>query len=136
MTSARAGAPAHAEATSFSWRLLVAPADVLEYVVVHELCHVREPNHSKAFWRLLDTALSGWQEQARWLREHGQELHDYRPSALPGVRCQAQVLEHAADGHSIPDAHRRESVALSASFELGKERRDQACAGRPEGMAE
>jgi len=66
---------------SFSWRLLVAPADVLEYVVVHELCHLGEPNHSKAFWRLLDAARPGWQEQARWLREHGQELHDYRPSA-------------------------------------------------------
>jgi predicted metal-dependent hydrolase len=62
---------------SFSWRLVAAPPDVLRYVVVHELCHLREPSHSKAFWRLLEAARPGWQQQARWLREHGQELHDF-----------------------------------------------------------
>ena len=62
---------------SFSWRLAAAPPEILEYVVVHELCHLREPSHQKPFWRLLETARPGWQEQARWLREHGQELHDY-----------------------------------------------------------
>lgn len=70
---------------SFSWRLLLAPCEVLEYVVVHELLHLREPNHTKAFWRLVEAARPGWQEQARWLREHGQELHEYRPeTALVG----------------------------------------------------
>jgi predicted metal-dependent hydrolase len=69
---------------SFSWRLLLAPAEVLEYVVVHELCHLREPNHSQAFWLVLDAARPGWQVQARWLREHGQELQDYRPAAALG----------------------------------------------------
>lgn len=62
---------------SFSWRLLLAPEPVLEYVVVHELLHLREPNHTKAFWRLVESARPGWQEQARWLRLHGQELRDY-----------------------------------------------------------
>jgi len=66
---------------SFSWRLILAPPEVLEYVVVHELLHLRELNHSKAFWRLVDAARPGWQEQARWLREHGQELHDFSPAA-------------------------------------------------------
>lgn len=64
---------------SFSWRLVLAPTEVLEYVVVHELLHLRELNHTKAFWRLVEAAQPGWQEQVRWLREHGQELHDYRP---------------------------------------------------------
>lgn len=64
---------------SFSWRLLLGPTEVLEYVVVHELLHLREPNHTKAFWRLVEAAQPGWHKQARWLREHGQELHDYRP---------------------------------------------------------
>jgi len=69
---------------SFSWRLVLAPAEVLEYVVVHELLHLREPNHSKSYWRLVDAAMPGWPEHARWLREHGPELHDFRPgSALP-----------------------------------------------------
>jgi predicted metal-dependent hydrolase len=67
---------------SFSWRLLVAPAEVREYVVVHELCHLREPTHAKPFWRLLEASRPGWQEQARWLREHGQELHEYEPTRI------------------------------------------------------
>jgi len=63
---------------SFSWRLVIAPAEVLEYVVVHELCHLRELNHSKRFYRLLDEARPGWRAQSAWLREFGHELQDYR----------------------------------------------------------
>jgi predicted metal-dependent hydrolase len=63
---------------SFSWRLLLAPQAVLDYVVVHELCHLRELNHSSAFWRLLDEARPGWRTEAGWLREHGWELGAYR----------------------------------------------------------
>jgi predicted metal-dependent hydrolase len=66
---------------SFSWRLVVAPAAVLDYVVVHELCHLRAPNHSRAFWRLVEAARPGWQEQRRWLRDHGDELQEYRPAS-------------------------------------------------------
>jgi predicted metal-dependent hydrolase len=62
---------------SFSWRLVIAPAEVLEYVVVHELCHLRELNHSKRFYRLLDEARPGWREQSAWLRAFGHELQDY-----------------------------------------------------------
>jgi predicted metal-dependent hydrolase len=69
---------------SFSWRLAVAPLEILEYVVVHELCHRWELNHSKAFWQRLDAARPGWKGQARWLREHGQELHDYEPLRSAG----------------------------------------------------
>jgi hypothetical protein len=76
---------------SFSWRLAAAPPEVLEYVVVHELCHLREPSHQKPFWRLLGAVRPGWEEQARWLREHGQELHDYDPARalLPTFRSHA-----------------------------------------------
>ena len=63
---------------SFSWRLVIAPAEVLEYVVVHELCHLRELNHSQRFYRLLDDARPGWRAQSAWLRDFGQELLDYR----------------------------------------------------------
>jgi predicted metal-dependent hydrolase len=66
-------------ALSFSWRLLVAPPVVLDYVVVHELCHLRELNHSPAFWRLLDGARPGWRAQAGWLSEHGLEIGAYSP---------------------------------------------------------
>ncbi|HET7044519.1 MAG TPA: SprT family zinc-dependent metalloprotease [Gaiellaceae bacterium] len=59
---------------SFNWRLALAPAAVLDYVVVHELCHLREPNHSARFWALVEAARPGYREPRRWLREHGPEL--------------------------------------------------------------
>ncbi|MEZ5098428.1 MAG: SprT family zinc-dependent metalloprotease [Thermoleophilia bacterium] len=66
---------------SFSWRLVVAPPPVLRYVVVHELCHLRELNHSPRFWRLLDEAAPGWRRDAAWLRRHGEELLRYDPAS-------------------------------------------------------
>jgi len=74
---------------SFSWRLVIAPAEVLEYVVVHELCHLRELNHSKRFYRLLDEARPTWRSHSAWLREHGRELLDYRISAAGGLSGRA-----------------------------------------------
>jgi predicted metal-dependent hydrolase len=43
---------------------------------------LREPTHAKPFWRLLEASQPGWQEQVRWLREHGQELHEYQPAQI------------------------------------------------------
>jgi predicted metal-dependent hydrolase len=66
---------------SFNWRLVLAPFDVLDYVVVHELCHLREPNHSPRFWRLVASRRPGWRAQRDWLRDFGPELLAFRPSA-------------------------------------------------------
>ena len=66
---------------SFNWRLVLAPFEVLDYVVVHEVCHLREPNHSHRFWRLVDRRRPEWREQKRWLDEHGPELLAFRPAA-------------------------------------------------------
>jgi predicted metal-dependent hydrolase len=66
---------------SFNWRLVLAPSPVLRYVVVHELCHLREPNHSRAFWSLVGDALPGFEAERAWLRRHGHELLAYRPMA-------------------------------------------------------
>jgi predicted metal-dependent hydrolase len=59
---------------SFNWRLVLAPAEVLDYVVVHELCHLRVRNHSRGFWALVEQRRPHWREQRDWLREHGPEL--------------------------------------------------------------
>jgi predicted metal-dependent hydrolase len=64
---------------SFSWRLALAPPEVLDYVVLHELLHLREHNHSRAFWSLLDAHRPGWRAQAAWLRANGWELLAYVP---------------------------------------------------------
>jgi predicted metal-dependent hydrolase len=66
---------------SFNWRLILAPRSVLEYVVVHELCHLREANHSSRFWALVEERRPGWRADRDWLREHGAELLAFRPVA-------------------------------------------------------
>ena len=66
---------------SFNWRLVLAPYDVLDYVVVHELCHLREPNHSRRFWALVESRRPGWRVHRDWLHEHGPELLAFRPAA-------------------------------------------------------
>jgi len=65
---------------SFNWRLVLAPSEVLDYVVVHELCHLHVPNHSKRFWALVERHRPGWRDQRRWLHEHGPELLAFRPA--------------------------------------------------------
>jgi len=57
-----------------NWTLVMAPPAVLEYVVVHELCHIRERNHSRHFWALVAEHLPTYQHPQRWLKEHGNRL--------------------------------------------------------------
>jgi predicted metal-dependent hydrolase len=64
---------------SFNWRLALAPLEVLDYVVVHELCHLREPNHSSRFWRLVASRRPDWRRQRDWLTVNGPELLAFRP---------------------------------------------------------
>ena len=65
---------------SFNWRLVLAPPDVVDYVVVHELCHLQIPDHSLSFWTLLERHRPNWRDQRAWLREHGPELLAFKPS--------------------------------------------------------
>ncbi len=60
---------------NFNWRLVLAPLAVLDYVVIHELCHLRELNHSPRFWALVARGCPDYATQRRWLREHGRGLH-------------------------------------------------------------
>lgn len=61
-------------AMSFNWRLMLGPAHVLDYVVWHEICHLRHANHSPAFWGLLERHCPDWRPAAAWLRENGPAL--------------------------------------------------------------
>jgi predicted metal-dependent hydrolase len=61
-------------AMSFNWRLLLAPAAVLDYVVEHEVCHLERMDHSPRFWALLESRMADWRVYARWLRRYGSTL--------------------------------------------------------------
>ena len=59
---------------SFSFRLMMAPPRVLDYVVVHELCHLTHMNHSKDFWNMVESILPDYKEHRKWLKENGHTL--------------------------------------------------------------
>lgn len=59
---------------SINWLLLLAPPEVLEYVVVHELCHIQVKNHSSQFWAVVAAHLPDYQIRRGWLKKHGRTL--------------------------------------------------------------
>jgi hypothetical protein len=59
---------------NFSWRLAAAPVEVMDYVIVHELCHLREMNHSKKFWAHVGAACPDYKAHRRWLRDNAGAL--------------------------------------------------------------
>lgn len=58
----------------FHWKCLMAPLTVIDYIVVHELCHLRHGDHSAAFWNEVDKAMPDYRERKEWLRQHGAGL--------------------------------------------------------------
>lgn len=76
-TRSRWGSCSRAGNLNFSWRLVMAPESVLNYVVAHEVAHLRELNHSARFWALVDTLCPDVTVARGWLRKHGAELHRY-----------------------------------------------------------
>lgn len=62
---------------SFSWRLIMAPRAIIDYVVAHEVAHLRELNHGPRFWKLTAELTHGVDEARHWLNEHGARLHRY-----------------------------------------------------------
>lgn len=59
---------------NFNCLLMLCPEEVRDYVVVHELCHRKELNHSPAFWSLVECVLPGYKEQYHWLKENGSKI--------------------------------------------------------------
>jgi len=59
---------------NFSWRLVMTPREVIDYVVVHELCHLKEPNHSTKFWARVAAAMPDYRTHRKWLKDYGQKF--------------------------------------------------------------
>jgi predicted metal-dependent hydrolase len=75
--SSRWGSCSSTGLLSFSWRLIMAPPFVLDYVAVHEVAHLKEMNHSLRFWRLVATHCADAARAKAWLDVHGGDLHRY-----------------------------------------------------------
>jgi len=61
---------------NFNWRLIKAPMFVLEYIVVHELAHLLESNHTSRFWNIVSIQIPQYQKAKEWLKEHGELLDE------------------------------------------------------------
>jgi predicted metal-dependent hydrolase len=87
--SSRWGSCSTTGALSYSWRLILAPSFVLEYLAAHEVAHLSEMNHSRRFWRLLARLSPAMKRGKVWLDVHGTDLHRY---GLPGTGSKPRTL--------------------------------------------
>jgi len=62
---------------NFNWRIVFAPKNVLKYLVIHELCHLKEMNHSDKFWNLVEKIDPNYKESRLWLKKNGRQLYNY-----------------------------------------------------------
>ena len=76
-TGSRWGSCSFEGALSFSWRLVLAPPYVLDYLAAHEVAHRVELNHSRRFWRVVERLFPEWRRAEAWLKAHGNGLHRY-----------------------------------------------------------
>ena len=81
-TTSRWGSCSAAGAVNFSWRLILAPAEVLAYLAAHEVCHLVHMNHSARFWKLCRSICPETETAEAWLKAHGAELHRYGAKPL------------------------------------------------------
>ncbi|TNE83554.1 MAG: M48 family peptidase [Rhodobacteraceae bacterium] len=77
-TRSRWGSCSASGALSYSWRLIMAPPEVLDYVAAHEVAHLAEMNHSPAFWRVVAELRPGFKAERAWLKRDGSALHAIR----------------------------------------------------------
>lgn len=77
-TRSRWGSCSSAKRLMFSWRLILAPPEILQYVAAHEVAHLAQMNHSPAFWQEVSRIYGPYQQARRWLRVEGSTLHRYR----------------------------------------------------------
>lgn len=76
-TTSRWGSCSYGGNLSFSWRLVFAPLEVLEYVVIHEVAHLKHHDHSDAFWNVVAALCPDYKRQQHWLKKHGPTLHAF-----------------------------------------------------------
>lgn len=62
---------------NYNWRIVLAPKKVIDYLVCHEVSHLKHPNHSIAFWKTVESLCPSYKDSRNWLKTHGKELYKY-----------------------------------------------------------
>lgn len=83
--TSRWGSCSPSRALSFSWRLIMSPPHVLDYVAAHEVAHLRHMNHGRHFWALVGKALPNYESAKHWLEVNGPGLHRYGANPFDGM---------------------------------------------------
>lgn len=104
-TTSRWGSCSASGSLSFSWRLIMAPGFVLDYLAAHEVAHMRHMNHSPAFWKVVAALTPHAGRAEAWLRAHGSELLRFGRGV--NVRAEAQVAEVAGAPEPAATSSRR-----------------------------
>lgn len=73
----RWGSCDHKGELSFNWRIVMAPPEIMDYVVIHEIAHLREFNHSRRFWGIVEQQMPDWKTHQRWLSDNGGYLYPF-----------------------------------------------------------
>jgi predicted metal-dependent hydrolase len=68
------GSMSRAGGLNLNWRVIMAPPETLDYLIIHELAHMKEMNHSKRFWAIVAEHCPGWKTHRDWLRDHSRRL--------------------------------------------------------------
>ena len=72
---ARWGCCSNRREITYNWQIIMAPEHIIDYVIVHELCHIKEHNHSKAFWTQVENMMPDYKERKKWLDQNGHGIH-------------------------------------------------------------
>ena len=106
---------------SFNWRLLLAPPEILDYVVEHEVAHLEIHDHSQRFWDLLDARCPGYRSEERWLRRNGPTLRlgrlrlRHRSQRKPRIASTIPAAPQSASTASAPSSCERPLPVTIAS---------------------
>ena len=73
--SARWGCCSNKKEITYNWQIIMAPEHIIDYVIVHELCHIKEHNHSSAFWAHVENMMPDYKDRKKWLDINGRNIH-------------------------------------------------------------
>jgi predicted metal-dependent hydrolase len=76
-TKSRWGSCSTLSHINYSWRIALAPLATIDYLMAHEVSHLKHPDHSEAFWQCVAELEPDWQEGHDWLKKHGKQLYAY-----------------------------------------------------------